>query len=520
MRISRRTLPLKIQNKSLIETKIFRPRKNFITLNTEKSFTTNESYSLSTEKNNQTKTNKISKNISNLNSLRNLNYTIKINNDFNNYKFELPKIKMQTLSQADNYIEQKRRFQQGFIPTHLTTRVALQKSREINLKNFIIKKMNEKRQEIENNEKNILEQIKDREKAYENEYKNFVEVQRNNKIKEKMENDEYNIIKLNTLETEKILNQEKKENKRIEDHIKKEITSLLSCKVYASFIYKLFDKKFIYDEIKNFDGKNYYKIMKKFIDIYEKNQQDKFSLKEEDDFLKNLNEETFFNQIEIKEDNLIKQLEHRKMVDDEIINLNIKSKEEIGRLEDIKKDKEEIKIFFNDNKNQQTQILKNIKEYDAEEIKSYLNYILELNKSIHSIKQKSNNIDIELEKDQPLSIYCNDTLNALEQKEILVNKYINEIANIYKYGSNDDIILIEKIINERKRFNKKIKKEEILKLQQEIQIRKYLKLNDANKVVIKGRKVIEDFPLIENRKKMKKLPVKENDTDFDYFFYL
>ena len=110
-------------------------------------------------------------------------------------------------------------------------------------------------------------------------------------------------------------------------------------------------------------------------------------------------------------------------------------------------------------------------------------------------------------------------MNALEQKEILVNKYINEIANIYKYGSNDDIILIEKIINERKRFNKKIKQEEILKLQQEIQIIKYLKLNDANKVVIKGRKVIEDFPLIENRKKMKKLPVKENDDDLDYFFY-
>ena len=116
MRISRRSLPNKIQNKSLMETRILRTRKNILTLNSEKSFTTNDSYSISTEKNNQIETNKLSKNISNLNSLRVPNYTIKINNDSRKNKFELPRIKNHIISQADNYIEQKRRYQQGFTP--------------------------------------------------------------------------------------------------------------------------------------------------------------------------------------------------------------------------------------------------------------------------------------------------------------------------------------------------------------------------------------------------------------------
>ena len=530
MEISKHTLPIKSRNKSLIESRFFMQRNNLPTVNSEKSITTNESYTLLTEKNNIVHKNKIYKNASNLNSIISPNFITIINNNDHNNRIrlpnpitKLPKIStLQILSDADNLIERRRKRMQGFLPTYIPKNQALHKSNEMGLKNYIIKVIKEKRDEIHNNEKIMIRQYNEKQRSHDNKLRNFLNIVEQNKKNQKIEEEELNElnkIKLQIKEKEVILNNQIEINKKLEEIIKRVLNPILSYIKYGSFIHKVIEKRFIFDELIESDEKDNIKIMEKLIDIYEENIEKNDDEKNQNDFLNKLSEgeELFYNQISNKEEDIRRKLEERKIMYDKIRQLTIENKLKIDKLKLIKKENELNKIIYNENKEQQTNVLNHFIEYDVDEIKRYLKYIIEINNIIRSNKEKIDDINIEI--NQQSLWYCKDNLNALEEMEYKINNYINEIENIINNGDNNDKLLMEQIINERKIFNKRKKQAEIKRIFQENKIKKIFNTKDIQRIALKGRKVIQDFPLIKNKKKLKKIKIKKHNDDFDYLYY-
>ena len=523
MKSSIPTLPLKSQNKSFIKERILRNQKNFQTINSEKSLTTNASCTLMTDKNIK------KQNSFNINSVINSRYTTLINNINSGYFknrmldlsiTKLPKIpRIKIISDAD-YLVKERRKRKGYMPTHIPVNKALMKSTEINMSNFIIRKIKEKREEIMHNEKMITEQLKIRQYEYDKQYKTFLNTVEENHKKIREEDNLLNSLKSEMNEKIKILDEIKVETKNLEEKLKRIITSILDYKKYGSFVHKIFEQKFIYDKLGEFDGKSYYKTMQKLIEIYENNQKEINLSENEDEFLNNLlfqGEDQFFSQYINIEENLRRILETRNDAFKEITFMNIKNKSEINDLKTKKEGKEKDKEIYDENQIMQTRMINNIKEYDSEETKKYLLYIIELGESMckNKNKNKVTNIDSIGEN----LFYCDDTIKLLEEKEYYINKYMNEIENVFKNGNDEDIKLIENIINERKKYNKRQKQIETKKIQEEIRINKNLKTINTNRIVIKGRKVIQDFPLIKNQKKKKKIVIKKDNEDLDYLYY-
>ena len=521
MKSSMPTLPLKSQNKSFIKERILRNQKNFPTVNSEKSITTNESYTLLIDKNNKKQSS------FNINSIISPRYVTIVNNINSGYFkkrtldrsiTKLPKIpKIKIISDAD-YLIKERKKREGYMPTHIPVNIALKKSTEMNMNNYIIRKIKEKREEIMHNERKITEQFKIRQQEYDKQYKTFLNTVEENHKKKKEEENQLNSLKLEMNEKIKIIDEIKAETKNLEDQLKRIITSILTYKKYGSFVHKIFEQKFIYDKLEEFDGKSYYKTMQKLIEIYENNQKE-FNLSEnEDEFLDNLlfqGEEQFFSQYINIEENLRRILGTRNDAFKEMTYLNIKNKNEINNLKTKKEGKERDKEIYDESQILQARMVNSIKEYDIEETKKYLLYIIELGECMCKNKNKVTNIDSIGEN----LFYCNDTIKLLEEKEYFINKYMNEIENVFKNGNDEDIMLIENIINERKKFNKRQKQIEIKKIQEEIRIKKNLNTINTNRIVIKGRKVIQDFPLIKNQKKKKKIVVKKDNEDLDYLYY-
>lgn len=515
------TLPLKSQNKSFIKERILRNQKNFPTVNSEKSITTNESYTLLTDKN--------IKNPSsfNINSVISPRYVTIINNKNSGYfrnkivdrsLTKLPKIpRIKIISDAD-YLIKERRKREGYMPTHIPVNIALKKSSEMNMNNYIIRKIKEKREEIMHNERKITEQFKFRQQEYDKQYNTFLNTVEENQKKIKEEENLLNSLKLEMNEKIRVVDEIKVETKRLEEQLKRIIPSIMTYKKYGSFAHKIFQKKFIYDDMEEFDGKSYYKAMQKLIEIYE-NDQKVLHLGENEyelsDKLLFQGEEQFFSQYIDIEDNLRRQLGTRNEELKEKTYLNIKNKSEIDDLRTKKEKVEKDKEIYDENRICQIRMVNSIKEYDIEETKKYLLYIIELGENM----RKSKNKVIGIESVGENLFYCNDTIKLLEEKEYYINKYMNEIENIFKNGNDEDIMLIESIINERKKFNKRQKQIEARKIQEEMRIKKNLNTINTNRIVIKGRKVIQDFPLIKNQKKKKKIVVKKENEDLDYLYY-
>ena len=473
----------------------------------------------------------ISPNTSNMNSILNPRFITLVNNLQKNRNIKikspksiksitkLPKItKKVLLTEADTLVKQRKRHD-GLLAPHIATNVSLKKSAQINLKNYVIRKIKEKREEIQNEENKITEEFKNKQKIYDKNYRNYLDSIEQNQKKQKEEEEELNLLNLKIEEQENIISKEIINNKKLVDELKKIVNSVVSYTKYGSFIYKIFGRKFIYEELKEFDGKDYNKMMFRFIDVYDKTKEDINYKKEENEFLEMLHShgvDFLTMQFADMEANLRKQLDSNNLINEELAYLNNNSKNEIELLLNNKKISENNKILFNDRKNKQEKIIKDFKEYDIEETKSYLKYIIELLEIMEGRTKKRIIKNIDVNEDTLL--YCDKVLNTLEKKEILINKYMREIENIINNDKSDNS-LIEKIINDRKKYNIKIKQIEQRKIQEDIDFKKKLKTIDEQRIVIKGRKVIKDFPLIKNIKKKKIFDIKKNQDDFEYLYY-
>ena len=473
----------------------------------------------------------MSQNKSNTNAILNPRFITIINsNDSNrNHRIDspksinhLPKITRKILlTEADTLVKERQRHD-GLLVPYIPTNVSLKKSAQINLKNYVIRKIKEKRKEIKDNEQKITEDFKKKQKMYDKRYRNYLDSIEQNQKKQNEEENELHLLRKKLDNQEIDLNKEKTENKKLIDILKKEINELVSFAKYGSFTNKIFGREFIYDDLKEFDGKDYFKMMSKFIDIYEKYLYDIKYEKEENEFVEMLqsNGVDFLNmQFSEMEENLRKILDNHNQIFEEIGYLNNINKKEINLLIKEINESEKNEKIINFDKNKQLLLLSSFKGYNTEDTKRYLSYIIEIYEMYFKNNNQKNKKIRDTEKIADSLFYGEEVLKILEEKEVIISNYIVEIDNIFKNGNNNEKALLEKIIVQRKKYNIKQKQKELKKIHEEIEKQKKLKILEENKFVLKGKKVIQDFPLIKNNKKRKHVTIKKNNDDLEYLYY-
>ena len=141
---------------------------------------------------------------------------------------------------------------------------------------------------------------------------------------------------------------------------------------------------------------------------------------------------------------------------------------------------------------------KKLKTHRSSEVEQYLNYIIELGMETGNLKDKfkgKRNIVDCLN-------FTKETLDVLAEKERLINGYINEIEMIEVLG---DKKLIHEIEVDRKKANKRDKQLMIKQKQDQIDnMKRQRAVERAQRVVIEGRKVPKDYPILKEKKKKKK----------------
>lgn len=211
------------------------------------------------------------------------------------------------------------------------------------------------------------------------------------------------------------------------------------------------------------------------------------------------------------EEKVIKILEAKQVVDKEFNAIQKSYEDELKELERRERDCIEEEIRISNENNQLITANKKLKLHKSSEVEQFLNYIIELGIATGNLKDKfkgKRNIADCLN-------FTKETLDVLSEKERLINNYINEIEMIEITG---DKKLIHDIEVDRKKANKRDKQLMIKQKQDQIDNMKRQKaVERAQRVVIKGRKVPKDYPILKEKKK------KTNDdgqNEFDDYAML
>ena len=489
---------------------------NIFSLDNDKVQKSKDPFEIVSEKIDSTKTKKpkLITTIDEISHIRKKGYVFKEPN------MKLPLIKTRhLLTEADLIIKKGKKFE-GLTPIHIPANEIIKKSVEINLKNKLIKNIHEKRQEIKDNVKKYINDINKRNEDYNREYKKYLHLVETEQ-KKQIENDKiYNTIKLEMNEKGKILMNEFAKNKILNNNIKKIINEILIYKKYGQFIHKIFGNKFIFNSLKGFDGKNYFKFAEDIINVNESNEEDnKFY-----EMLASQGIYFFFMKWKNMEAQIRSELDKHNEIFEELKDININKSNNMDflkeKIETTNKDKND----FEKEKKEESFMLKEFKNYynNINETKKYVKYIFELNNILSEKKNKDikfNNNDInKIDEDDYLNI-CKDTIKYLDKKEKIVNKYINEINDIFNSENNEDIQLIEKIINDRRKLNIMVKQIELNKIKEKIKRKNVFKSMNTHKIIFKGRKVQPKYPLFKKRHFNNKINENENLIS-DYYDYI
>ena len=394
---------------------------------------------------------------------------------------------------------------------HLVKSVFIKKSNELNLENYKIKLLIKKRNEINDKLINIKNTIKTSEKIYEKDYKRFIDFVESNNESQKEQELILNKIKKITYETENEYNKENTKNKKLQNDVENIIKQILVLKNYGSFIHKVFKSDFLLDKIPKVEGKNYIKISDNIIELFEK--EEKKNENNEENFNKILESENLLmEQFNESEENLVNMIDEKENLNSEIINIKFGEKDKIIKL---KNKKEELNNRLQSLIDDKNKLIKTMKEYISPEyMDTILNYILELAELLDLNISKVLYKEKTSEKYIPISTQISD---VIKQKEIIINENIEQIENIINSKNEEDKLLIEEIISERKKAIKKQKLDEIIKQKNEaLKIKNMKAIERAQRIVIKGRKVL-DYPIIKTKKR-KKLVIAESNED-DYIYY-
>ena len=384
---------------------------------------------------------------------------------------------------------------------------AIKMSKDISLKNYIIKLLVDKRSQIYEKEREMNNALKAFTNQYDIDNKMFNEYIEEVKRKQELDEDLISKIKIEKEKKEKILNEQIFELKRLEDYLEKKLKLLYGTHIYAAFVHKIFDIKFNYANMPGLNRiKNVEEIIDKIINIYD--TIDKFQplpsiLKDE---------ELFYQKYVQFEEKIIHHMEARDIIMKDIYKMNDYYKKELKLLDNNYKEYEKDLNYLKEDLFSIKKSMKNLKIRDTNNIENYIEYIVDLGKEIVEKVPKKN----FKENINEYTTYCKDVLLSLEEKEVTINNYINEINLILNFGENDDKILLKKCIKDRKKVNKIVNQLRIKQKQEQLENEKNLRyIRRAQRIVVKERNASPVFPLIKHVHKIKKINIKKNDDEIE-----
>ena len=434
----------------------------------------------------------------------------KRNNDLSIFESATPSIRtsksikemFELIDQADKIVRNRMNMHGVNIGTskHHLRKVSIAISKAISQKNYTINLLREQRTKINEKEFIINQAVEEFTSQYENDYINFINFVAEEKRKQIAEEEAMNYLREQLEKKKTNLDREILMNKRLEETLEKRIREVFMLKSYGSFLHKVFDKKFSFDEISNEETRtrNTDKVINRLITIYEtKNKYE--------DYPKEISDTENLMKTYIDfEDKILSALNGKDMV----------FKEKISQKEEYDKAFAQLNISLTDYQNdfkkikeEKNRVMAEMKEYKIsqnEMLTTILTCIVELGKEINTKSPIPTSIDKDHLTD--FSLYAKKTLWHLRNLEMVSNDLINEIENTVDYGEYPDKILMEKCINEQRKINKKEKQIKFKTIQEELESQKNLRfMKRENRLIIKGRK----SPMIFNFKH-KKLEKKNN----------
>ena len=387
--------------------------------------------------------------------------------------------------------------------------IVLMDSKEICLKNYLIGLLKDKRTDINEKERNIEKALKESETQLDRDCKEFIDFVEETKRKIKLEDDEFLKFRNFHEKAENIYRRECSEYKKLSEDLERTVKLICLLRSYGIFVYKVLGQKFWFEDIKEVNPRlrNYEEVANNILEKY--------------DSLSECGKQQIINDESLLivkfrefEDKVIKTLKSKETVDKEINGIKKNYDEEIEELQKRVKDfRYEVKRINREKRDLYLNNEKPVRQKDGE-FDIYLKYIYELGQAIgatdkKNVRNKKNISDFIL--------IIQDTLKILGDKEKEINGYINEIERIEEFG---DRKLIHSIEMERKKENKR-EKQLMLKLNQE-QIEKNKKLKAierAKRLIIKGRKVPKELPVLKEKKKKNKDDNKNKNNDYDMLYY-
>jgi len=507
---------------------------------TKQNLTTN--YSLMNSQNNLTSTNTNNNSFlySNINSKNIINTvnTSRLSHFYSPKNFyNSNKINNDLLNEANEIIKQRRN-NKAFLYSLLrnSKKDIINTMKEISLRNFHIDLIKKRRIDIDAKENYINQSLINSSHKLDKNYANFINVVDAFKTEQKKEEEK---IKQINSKYEKILKEYNKEltiNKNLNNDIIKYIKLIINCKMYGSFLYKIFGMTYPYKEIPEFENRKKIteNLSEKVIELYGNGVNIDTSIFENDDaIMKKFNkyEEKLITVLSNKEklqkeyNNMLKEnkieinlLKQKiKMFNDDLDEVNFKKKNLIELISNIfKLNKKEENDINNVNKMQ----------YVDENLKECINFIFEIGKclEIKNINEYKGNISIDsnnqLEYLKEFIDHSRNIIKCLEEKEKLVNEFSDYINVIKKKGSYRDKQILSKLIDKMKRDNKfkntiKIKN----KREQLTNVKKLDAIKRSQKFVLHQRKIFIDVPIKTKHNKSEKIKFKENNEYDEYLKY-
>ena len=385
--------------------------------------------------------------------------------------------------------------------------VVMNDTKEICLKNYLIGLLKEKRTDINEKERNITKALRDSENKLDSDYKNFLDFVEGTKKKQKKEEEELQRLKSLHEQKEIIYKKEITDYKKLIEDLERTVKLICLLKSYGSFVHKVLRLKFDFDNVPDIDSRerNFEQVSNIILKHYDNlKNSETIELLDDDNFM--------FMKFNELEERVVKILQRKELLDKESNAETESYKDEISELKRRVKDCQIESKQVQNEKDQIINAINRLKPQKDNEVNQYLDYIYEIGGMTgdlnNKLKGKKNIID--------LLTFTKDTLLVLQQKETFINDYITEIEHIEENG---DKKLINDIITDRKKFNKREKQMQLKIKQEQNENNKRLKaIERAQRVIIKGRKVPQEYPILKGKKKQKD-DNEENEDDYYAMLY-
>ena len=412
------------------------------------------------------------------------------------------------MEKADDILNERLKNKNAIVPSSKKYKhKALKISKDISLKNYIIKLLKVKRTDINNRERMMNNALIEFTEQFNIDYKAFLEYVEDVRKKQKIFDDLVASMKKERDKIELTLNEKTFEYKRLEDYTEKILKLIYSANVYAIFFHKVFELPFCYNNLPELNRNfNIEDIVERIINIYEtkdKNVPLPSILKDDNILMQKY--------VEI-EDIILHSLHNRDIVIKEIQKNEDNYKREIKILQNNQKEYEKDLHYLQEEMNIVKKSMKGLNVQENDDIEDYIDYIIELGKEIIE-KVPTKNLK---NNHNGFIFYCKKVVMTLEEKEVGINQYINEIESILNYGEKNDKILVENCIIETKKINKKENQMKLKRRQEQLENEKNLRyMKRAQRMVVKGRQASPIFPLIKHVRRLKKVSLNKNDDEIE-----